>query len=223
MLLHKAVAGVLLVASWLACFTANAAADDFAPPPWDRAHPHAVTAEWEFFAPVNPLGPDGPLTNVGAKGSGSVASSATIVGTGGLGWGIGDGDGGWFFPDGGSIRITLDNVIDTEPVKHLWLQVTHTPGLAIAVDPLFAFNASATGSTPTPPVMVPHGPTSTFFHWDMFPNPPWEEFTVLVFGTGEVDQVLVDTISIPEPSSFVLGAIGLLTLVFAARRRIRRA
>jgi len=147
---RKAIGFLLFGASCLAFLSATAVADDFAPPPWDRADPHAITAEWEFGAPINPVAPGGPLTNVFTKGSGSVGSSASIFGTGGLGWGPGDGDGGWFFPDGGSIHFTLDNVIDHEPVKHLWLQVTHTPGLGLAVDPLFALNVGATGSAPGP-------------------------------------------------------------------------
>jgi len=202
-----------------------ASADDFAPPPWLRAHPHAITAEWEFLTPANPLGPDGPgpLTNVGTKGTGTVVSSASISGLAGLGWGIGDGDGGWFFPDGGSIRFTLDNVVDTEPVKHLWLQVTHTPGLGLAVDPLAGFNFGATGSLPGTVSMIPHGPTSTIFYWDMFPNPAWEEFRLLIFGQGEIDQVVVDSISIPEPSSLVLSGFGLLALGLVVRKHRQRA
>ena len=44
---------VLLVA--VSATLASALADDFAPPPWLRAHPNAVTAEWEFLTPANPL------------------------------------------------------------------------------------------------------------------------------------------------------------------------
>jgi hypothetical protein len=161
---------------------------------------------------------------VGAKGSGTVATSAIISGgPAGLGWGIGDGDGGWFFPDGGDIHFRVDNVIDNEPVKHIWLQVTHTPGLGLAVDPLTGFNFATTGSFPGAVSMIPHGPTSTIFYWDMFPNPPWEDFRLLVFGGGEIDQIVVDTISIPEPSSVVLCGIGLLSVAMIARRRRIRA
>jgi hypothetical protein len=221
---RKSVAVCLLCAFALALATSITVADDFAPPPWSRLHPHAVTAEWEFSAPANPTAPDGPLTNVFFKGSGTVPTSAAITGSpAGLGWGPGDGDGGWFFPEGGDIHFTVDNVIDNEPVKHIWLQVTHTPGLGLAVDPLAGINFAATGSLPSPVMTIPHGPTSTIFFWDMFPNPPWEEFRLLVFGTGEIDQVVVDTISIPEPSSVVLCGIGLLTIGAVVHRRRRQA
>lgn len=223
MLRRTALWFLLLIAFSWTLAPAISRADDFAPPPWLRAHPHAITAEWEFLTPANPLAPDGPgpLTNVFTKGSGSVPTTATIAGAAGLGWGIGDGDGGWFFPDGGDILFDVDNVIDHEPVKHLWLQVTHTPGLGLAVDPMAAFNLGATGALPGPPTMIPHGPTSTIFFWDMFPNPPWERFRLLVFGTGEIDQVVIDTISIPEPSTFVLCGLGLACVAIAACRRRR--
>jgi hypothetical protein len=208
---------VLTVCTVVALTAPSIYADDFAPPPWPRAHPNAVTAEWEFFAPVNPLGPDGGLTNVGVKGTGPALTSATVVGTGGLGWGAGDGDGAWFFPAGGSIDITMNNVVDLEPFKYIRVQVTHTPGLPIAIDPMPAANFGATGSVVVaPPVFVPVDPTHSLFIWDMSPNPPFEMFSVIVGGTGEVDQVVVDTISIPEPASISIVAIGALALL---RRR----
>lgn len=192
-------------------------ADDFAPPPWLRTHPNAITAEWEFLTPANPNSPpDGPLSNVLIKGSGTApgGTSALITGAGGLGWGIGDGDGGWFFPAGGDILFRVDNVVDLEPVKHIRVQVTHTPGLFLGIDPLAAFNSVATGSLPGPITTTPFDSMHTFFDWDMFPNPPWEDFRLLVSGQGEIDQVLIDTISIPEPTSgfmIVLAVFGAIT------------
>jgi len=212
---------VLLSATCLALAPTAASADDFAPPPWFRGLPSAITAEWEFMAPANPAGPDGPLTNVFAKGTGGSPTDAVITGAAGLGWGIGDGDGGWFFPDGGDILFTVDNYVDVEPVKHIWMQVTHTPGLLLGLDPLAGINFASTGSTASPPSMIPFGPTHTVFVWDMFPNPPWETFRLLVSGTGEIDQVVVDTISIPEPSTFVMCGIGIVAVGLVARRRRR--
>lgn len=197
-----------------------ASADDFFPPPWLRTDPSAITAEWEFFTPANPAAPDGTLTNVGMKGGGSVPSLAFITGSpAGLGWGMGDGDGGWFFPDGGDIRFVLDNVVHPRPVKHIRMQVTHTPGLGVAVDPMGLINFGATGSVPNPVTMTPIDGIHTLFTWDMFPNPPFEEFRLRVFGTGEIDQVVVDTLCVPEPATMGVLAMGMGALVMRRSRR----
>lgn len=221
MLWRKMFSLVLFSAASLTLAPSIAAADDFAPPPWFRGLPSAITAEWEFDAPANPALPGGPLTNVFVKGTGGSPTDAVLTGAAGLGWGPGDGDGGWFFPDGGDILFTVDNVVDIEPVKHIWLQVTHTPGLGLGLDPLFGINVGATGSTPSAISMTPVDAIHTIFTWDMFPNPPWETFRLLVFGGGEIDQVVVDTISIPEPSTFVLCGIGIVAVGLVARRRRR--
>jgi hypothetical protein len=203
-----------------------ASADDFAPPPWPRSHPHAITAEWEFTTPPpnNPGPPDGPLTDL-SNGGGTVPGGTHVDVFGpGIGWG-GTSGGNWFFPAGGTgargMRFWVDDVIDFEPFKHLRVQVTSTPGLGLSLDPMAGFNFTATGSTPGPvsvfssPGTSPFGPvTHTLFTWDMFPNPPWESFTLHVTpGTGgEIRQVVVDTISthLPEPGTFmVYGAIAL--------------
>jgi len=224
--LRIALSRVLLIAI---CFIpAIASADDFAPPPWLRSDPFAVTAEWEFSTPANPTPPDGLLTNVLLKGSDTApgGTSAAIVGDAGLGWGIGTGDGGWFFPDGGSIRFRMDNVVDQRPIKHLRMQVTHTPGISLALDALPGFNFLSTGSIPGPATIIPHGPVGgpplhvgTVISWDMFPNPPWEDFMLLISGAGEIDQIVVDTISIPEPAAIMMCAIAMLSGSAFRRRR----
>lgn len=223
MIRRKMFSLILFSAICLTLAPTIASADDVAPPPWLRTDSRAITAAWEFDTPANPSAPGGPLTNVFTKGGGTVGTSALVAGPAGLGWGPGDGDGGWFFPAGGDILFTVDNVIDTEPVKHIWMQVTHTPGLGLAVDPLAAVNLGATGSVPGAISLIPVDATHTIFAWNMFPNPPWEQFRLLVGGGGEIDEVVVDTISVPEPSTFVLCGIGLLFLGLAAQRRLRGA
>jgi hypothetical protein len=192
---------------------ASAGGDDFAPPPWFRAQPRAATAEWEFDSATNPAAPLGPLSNVGTKGIGATTTLAFVSGTSaGLGWGPGDGDGGWFFPDGGDIFFWMDNVALDGMVKHLWLQVTHTPGLGLSLFSHHDLNVADTGSVPGPVTTVVHGPGNTYFFWDMTPSPPFEKFRLIISGTGEVDEVVVDTVSIlvPEPSTLALGAIGMM-------------
>jgi hypothetical protein len=122
----------------------------------------------------------------------------------------------------------MDNVTDFRHTKHLRLQVTHTPGLGLALDALPGVNMGATGSMPGPATMIPFGPVGgpplhvgTLFTWDMHPNPPWEEFRLMISGAGEIDQIVVDTISIPEPSSIFLCGLG-LSLASALRIRSSR-
>jgi hypothetical protein len=63
-------------------------------------------------------------------------------------------------------------------------------------------------------------PTLIYEHWQgmIFPNPDWEVFHIET--PGNLRQVVIDTISIPEPATMALmGAGGLL----AVRRRRRSA
>ena len=76
-MLRTAFPRVLLIALGLS--PALASADDFAPPPWSRSDPFALTAEWEFSTPANPTLADGGLTNVYTKGGGPVITDATIT------------------------------------------------------------------------------------------------------------------------------------------------
>lgn len=217
----------LLAAACLSVSASACLADDFAPPPWappGTPNPHAITAEWEFFTDTNPLAPDGALTDL-TFGSGLAPGGnyAFVDGPGGVIWGPGDGDGEWTFPMGGTIHIELDNVLDLEPVKHIWLQVTHSTGASIGLDTLAGFNFAATGSSPDGPVVTPFDPTHTLITWNMFPNPPWEEFNLIVFEDGaSIDEVVLDTISIPEPSTLALCAVSLSALAFVSFRRRRR-
>ena len=195
-----------------------ASADDFSPPAWPRSDPFAVTAEWEFFTPANPATPDGPLTNVGTKGSGT-APGGTFVDIAGGGWG-GTSGGNWFFPGPGEMHFRVDNVVDTRPIKFIQVQVTSTPGMALFLDPLAGFNFGATGTTygPVSATTIPgtssFGPVDyTVFTWNMYPNPPWEDFVLRIGGPGEIRQVVVDTLSaVPEASTIASFALVVLTM-----------
>src|SRR5262245_47055635 len=83
-----------------------ASADDFAPPSWPRTDPFAVTAEWEFLTPLPHAPPDGPLTDIFTKGSGT-APGGTFVDITGAAWG-GTSGGNWYFPSGGEMHFRVD-------------------------------------------------------------------------------------------------------------------
>jgi hypothetical protein len=196
---------------------AVAVADDFAPPPWLRSDPFAVTAEFEFLTPANPAPADGALTNVYTKGTGTPPGpfGGTFVDIAGGAWG-GTSGGNWFFPGPGEMHFRINNVVDFRPLKFLHVQVTSTPGMFLLMDPMAGFNVGATGSVPGPVTMTsfgvvtgPFGPVEhTLITWNMFPNPPWEDFTLRIGGPGEIRQVVVDTLSaVPEVSTIVSYAL----------------
>ena len=177
--------------------------------------------------------PDGPLTNVGLKGSGTIPGGTSFASVTADGiWGAGDGDGKWDFPTGGVIHFEIDNIVDFYPVKHMWVQVTHDPLpplSALSVVPLFAFdNVVGFGTVQTPVTISSLDASHTLFYWDIFPNPDWEEFDLIIPGTSTggsgpgigIDQVVVDTISVPVPAALPAG-LALLGGIFVLHRRRR--
>ena len=207
-----------------------ASADDFTPPPWSRDYTYAITAEWEFAttaAILTAIVPDGPLTNVDAKASGTIGGGVSFasVSDGGV-WEAGDGDGKWTFPDApGTIHFEVDNIVDFRPVKHMWVQVTHDPtppSSGLGLVPLaFTFdNVVGFGVFQTPVIVEPLSDIHTRFRWDIYPNPDWEEFDLIVPEGIGIDQVVVDTISVPVPAALPVGMVLLGGLAFL--RRVRR-
>ena len=213
-----AMAGVLMGAG-------VAGADDFSPPEWDRNDPYAMTAEWEFTSDINPVSPDGEsgITNL-ANGGGHI-TQATISGPpwGGESpiWQPGDGDGEWYFPEGGLITIEMDNVIDFMPYNDLWGQITYRNPMGLLVAPtvldITAFD-NEVGSNVAATFQYSqgsYGPGTTEYYaamWRLSPNPDWETIIIEVPITMTVDQIVVDTISVPEPATLLLLSLGGLLL-----------
>ena len=201
-----------------------AGADDFSPPPWDRNDPYAMTAEWDFTSDINPISPDGQsgITNL-ANGGGHI-TQATISGYEGatVVWQPGDGDGEWYFPDGGWITIEMDNVIDFMPYKDLWVQITYRNPEGFLVPPSVAGGITAfdneVGSNVTATRLYYQGsagPDTTDYWaemWRLSPNPDWETINIWVTRTMSVDQIVIDSISVPEPATLLLLGLGGLLL-----------
>jgi len=199
---------VLIAMACMALTVGSAVANDIYPPPWTRGGPGTATAEWEFNTGANPAQPDGPLTDLTRCGN-STLTQIGIVGSG-VNWSTGQ----WSFPNGGELQITMDNVIDTEPQKDVWLQVTYTgptpPHLA-AITPYPGGSAVGISDGGTPGQYLTH--------WQIQPNPAWEQLFVIVQPGTTINEVVLDTISAPEPATlslFALAGVGLVA------RRIRR-
>lgn len=228
-LLMIACSSMLGIAKW-------AFADDLNPPPWTRsgAANRSTSAEWDFTgSPTaglpNPLLPDGntvPLIKgdfaaaldaafpAGAPHpSGFANSSLTFTGT------------GFINNDEVThpISFNVPNWIDQEPFKFLRLQVTYT-GPAPLTE-VFGFlgvpgDSALVTEAASNPVFGTAGNSLYFYQdWELRPNPDWEQLVLNVPPGTFIDQVVIDTISTPEPSTIALGLIGLLALGRVARRR----
>ncbi len=204
-----------------ALLATHARADDFAPPPWLRGAPLSTAAEWEFLTDeASHFGPDGnTVATVVGDFTGPQAASVFANPSGDLPlWSPGDGDGEWIAGTQPMfIEFEIGNWVDLKPVKLFRMQVTFG-GPAPSIFSIGAIDAAG------PVVIVPTGTTlfSTthiLFEYELFPNPDFELITLEIPPGGSVDQVVVDTISIPEPSTLTLAALGLLGLLAHGRRR----
>ena len=209
----------------------RAEADDFNPPVW-RGDPLTVEAEWDFWGPVTTgISPDGIYNTVGGSGGETLSTYWThIDGTGP--W-VADPDGsgpkgaGWAFS---GFVIHLANWIDIEPYKDIRLQLTGymsnggevtffadpQPDITSSSPPLDAWMMTDSGSSYDDAQDI----TRAWYDFRLWPNPDKEDIWFNVVPAGVIiDQVYVDTISTPEPTTIVLLGLGGLLL----RRRKSQA
>lgn len=216
-MMKKLLSGCLIIAVF--CFVASPAmAVDVQPPSW-RGVPDSTVQEWNFLSDTNPLTPDGelydnsygePMCTVNLFEGGywlETVSSAPSL----FGW--------WVGVD--SIDVDVPNASIANPLK--WVQVQVTYGLFgphYAPDSVYATAASDVfyGSLVE---TVPGAGTSrtNVYIIEVVPNPEFETITLDWYAGpgGIVDQVVVDTICIPEPAT--MGLLGLGGLVLLLRRR----
>jgi hypothetical protein len=211
-----------LVVIFLVGFSGLAVADDLVPPPWDRAHPRATVQEWDFLTiglgPIEgPVGfehwqydaPDGTLSD-NPMGD---AVLRVWPGTGQYYWPELDGrDGVW--PLSGTIEVEVPNFPELLEEKIIWIQLTWQP--------------QAPGNVPTvwettydiDAVLVSEDILEGFWTHSVYEiilpeNPQFE--IVRIDGGIDVDQLVIDTLCIPEPAT--LGLLGMGALALIRRKR----
>jgi len=208
-------------------------ADDFDPPPWLRSPPgwhtgqqRAATFHWEFHdAPLGGgiVDMNGPLTSVGDDPGAVPAIIGEMRGSD-VYW---DQDlEAWFFPFGGEIWLAVGNAVDAPEYaeyKDFWIQITFdinymvTPELpgVTGVTGYLDSGGQVFGQAVDPAVfsLVGERLLGLREHWRTTPESDWEEITISVSAETTVYQVVVDTVSMPEPGTaalLIFGGLGVL-------------
>ncbi|MGA2324064.1 MAG: PEP-CTERM sorting domain-containing protein [Sedimentisphaerales bacterium] len=194
--------------------------NDLLPPPW-RGQDGSTFQNWQFDNDNNPAAP-GIINN--QYGS---ASATIVIGEGGAGWldqlsGMGTQSGYWDLGgSGGQISINIDNRPVALPYKDIWVQVTYYKDISQApiVDiPGATFIDGSSGI-----LVEDTGMGSGWFLdqsiWRIEPNPASENIILTSDAAwgSIIDQIVADTICIPEPTSMCLLGLGVLGLL--KRRR----
>lgn len=209
--------------------TPTAKGDDVAPP-WYRGHQLSTYSEWEFntspgsfydiYADVFnfvPGSPSEPLfSNFPAKAE--VDQGANWM------WVPGDGDGGLTPAPGAAgatIGFKIPNFVDLQPEKLLRIQITYQLATPIIthVEGWFGFGGNvgpidgfADGG------MILSGPIHEYQDWIILPNPSWELIVISVPQGCVLDEVVVDTVSLPTPGAIALLALGGMCATVRRRR-----
>ena len=179
--------------------------------PWERGDDGSTWQQWDFSSNSTSPSPD-----AGSNPYGTPVMTVKPFGD----W-I-EGPGAW--PLSGEIDIYIPNRPEPFDYKQILLQLTWQPGGNdqtptmpdepwVAVTPFQEMEMHRWDNTPDTW-------THSLFEITIWPNPPGEWITIK--GDILVDQVIIDTICIPEPATiFLLGIGGLMTLT-RKRRSARK-
>ncbi len=207
----------MTVAVVLGCSVASVRADDIYPPPWERGHPNTTLQDWTFSSDANPSAPDVAFYNLYGT------PQATITGTGNTWFQFYDNHNGVWALGGptSSMDLGIPNTpLDDTKTKDVWTQITWEPTVTGQAAPLVVVN----GIQSAPVTTTPSGNGSWFqsvYDTTLVPNPAFED--VIITGSYQLGEVIVDTQCVPEPSSLALLAMGAISLLPYAWRKRRLA
>ncbi|MBN2216176.1 MAG: PEP-CTERM sorting domain-containing protein [Pirellulales bacterium] len=206
--------------------TTSVLGDDLFPPDW-RGLPNSTLQIWEFSNNANPAPPTIDQNTYGDP-------VATIYGefnypkkdTFWLAEDFGH-DGVWCV--GGSISLDIPNDPVARPEKWIRLQIVHDGGLTTPEPQPWIDVVADNGSELIEFTHVQQLIQDEYYVHDTYdlllePNPTFETIWILPrYCQIYVDQIVVDTICVPEPSTVIALLVGGLCLVGRAVMRRRRA
>lgn len=193
-----------IAASLVLLVGASLAAADDVNPPWWRGEPRTTFAQWEFGTPdmlpppdtfVNPFGP--PTLDVDPAYYGWLPAHDGREGI----WSISD------------LSVDIPNFPEPLETKFVWVQITWAP---FPEEP-YAFPTVVEELAPGGPYVaetydrIEDGLwTHELFHIALSPNPERERLHIS--GDVFIDEVIIDTICIPEPAGVLMLSVALTAL-----------
>lgn len=214
------------LAATVVCWAAlgsMAMAHDLVQPDW-RGDPYTTFQEWRFDTGANPAVPESydneygqPSAEItpGFLSEGWFEQLPGFFGTTQTGyWDLGGAE--------GEMALTIDNYNEARPYKEIWVQVTYYGSFPYSAPSVTVPGATLLDSQPGLVVEnVPGGGIWLLDQsiWRIEPNPTDEQILIESIGNGLIiDQVIVDTICVPEPTSLA-GLMVVAGLMWIRRRR----
>jgi hypothetical protein len=171
-------------------------ADDLSPPDW-RGHNDSTYQRWDFSENVLEPDPDGVDNRFGDPELRVTPFDEWI-----------SDPGAW--PLSGEIDVYIPNLPEIRPYKEIWVQLTWK---SMGLDP-FLPDLPFVSVIPFDSIQMTRGDdtdlgngwTHSLFMVSIWPNPVEEWITIK--GDIAVDQLIIDTICIPEPITVIILGIG---------------